>query len=120
MGDNKKMYVPKEILDVYKNDIINLTDILTPNEYELELEKLLFIKNFNFEVLIIQFLFFLHIRLLSGKTITTCNDIYEAMDILYAKGCKTIVVSSSNLSSNTDIKCIGRNVSSKYYLIYIM
>lgn len=40
MGDDKKMYVPKEILDVYKNDIIHLTDILTPNEYELELEKL--------------------------------------------------------------------------------
>lgn len=36
MGDNKKMYVPKEILDVYKNDIIHLTDIITPNEYELE------------------------------------------------------------------------------------
>jgi len=36
MGDNKKMYVQKEILDVYKNEIIHLTDILTPNEYELE------------------------------------------------------------------------------------
>jgi len=36
MGDNKKMYVPKEILDIYKNEIIHLTDILTPNEYELE------------------------------------------------------------------------------------
>lgn len=36
MGDNKQMYVPKEILDVYKNEIIHLTDILTPNEYELE------------------------------------------------------------------------------------
>lgn len=40
MGDNKKMYVPEEILDVYKNEIIKLTDILTPNEYELEWEKL--------------------------------------------------------------------------------
>jgi len=36
MGDNKEMYVPKEILDIYKNEIIHLTDILTPNEYELE------------------------------------------------------------------------------------
>lgn len=36
MGDNKTMYVPKEILDVYKSEILNLTDILTPNEYELE------------------------------------------------------------------------------------
>jgi len=36
MGDNKRMYVPNEILDIYKKYIINLTDILTPNEYELE------------------------------------------------------------------------------------
>jgi len=36
MGDNKEMYVPKEILDVYKNEKIHLTDILTPNEYELQ------------------------------------------------------------------------------------
>lgn len=36
MGDNKEMYVPIEILDVYKNYIIHLTDVLTPNEYELE------------------------------------------------------------------------------------
>lgn len=85
MGDNKRMYVPNEILEVYKNDIINLTDILTPNEYELEL--------------------------LTGKTITTSNDIYEAMGILYVQGCKTVVVSSSNTSSNSEIKCIGRNFS---------
>lgn len=36
MGDNKKMYVPEEMLDVYKKEIIHLTDIITPNEYELE------------------------------------------------------------------------------------
>jgi pyridoxal/pyridoxine/pyridoxamine kinase len=34
------MYVPKEILNVYKNEVIHLTDILTPNEYELEWVKL--------------------------------------------------------------------------------
>ncbi|CAI6348078.1 unnamed protein product [Macrosiphum euphorbiae] len=90
MGDNKKMYVPKEILDVYKNEIIHLTDILTPNEYELEL--------------------------LTGITITTTNDIYKAMNILYAQGCKTVVVSSSNISSNSVMKCIGRNFSYKEYV----
>lgn len=54
-------------------------------------------------------------RLLTGKTITSLNDIYEAMDMLYAQGCKTIIVSSSSVSSNSEIKCIGRNVSCKYY-----
>lgn len=57
------------------------------------------------------------IRLLTGKTITTSNDIYEAMDILYALGCKTIVVSSSSITKNNKIKCIGRNIYSKYYYI---
>ncbi|KAL5244682.1 hypothetical protein ACI65C_012092 [Semiaphis heraclei] len=90
MGDNKKMYVPKEILDVYKNEIIHLTDILTPNEYELEL--------------------------LTGITITTPNDIYKAMNILYAQGCKTVVVSSSNISSNSVMKCIGRHFSYEEYV----
>ncbi|XP_060862191.1 pyridoxal kinase-like [Metopolophium dirhodum] len=90
MGDNKKMYVPKEILDVYKNEIIHLTDILTPNEYELEL--------------------------LTGITITTPNDIYKAMNILYAQGCKTVVVSSSSISSNSVMKCIGRNFSYEEYV----
>jgi len=90
MGDNKKMYVPKEILDIYKNEIIQLTDILTPNEYELEL--------------------------LTGISITTSNDINKALNILYAHGCKTVVVSSSNISSNSIMKCIGRNFSYKEYV----
>ncbi|XP_060841778.1 pyridoxal kinase-like [Rhopalosiphum padi] len=90
MGDNKKMYVPKEILDIYKNEIIHLTDILTPNEYELEL--------------------------LTGISITTSNDINKALNILYDHGCKTVVVSSSNISSNSIMKCIGRNFSYKEYV----
>ncbi|XP_025192050.1 pyridoxal kinase [Melanaphis sacchari] len=90
MGDNKKMYVPKEILDIYKNEIIHLTDILTPNEYELEL--------------------------LTGITITTHNDINKALNILYTHGCKTVVVSSSNISSNSVMKCIGRNFFHEEYV----
>lgn len=91
MGDNNRMYVPEEMLDVYKNEIIKLTDVLTPNEYELEL--------------------------LSGKTITKADDVYEAMNILFAKGCKTVVVSSSNAaSSKAEMKCIGKHVSAGEYV----
>lgn len=50
-------------------------------------------------------------RLLTGKTITTSNDIQEAINILYAQGCKTVIVSSSNISSNNELKCIGRNIT---------
>jgi len=65
MGDNKQMYVPNEILDVYKNDIINLTDILTPNEYELEYKYFITI------FFIFTSYFYVFIRLLTGITITT-------------------------------------------------
>ncbi|KAI4464980.1 pyridoxal kinase [Holotrichia oblita] len=37
MGDNGKMYVPKELLPVYKDVLVPLADILTPNQFEIEL-----------------------------------------------------------------------------------
>ncbi|CAC5376074.1 pdxK [Mytilus coruscus] len=36
MGDNGKMYVPKELLPVYKETILPLADIITPNQYEAD------------------------------------------------------------------------------------
>jgi len=37
MGDNGEMYVPKELLPIYRDEIIPLADICTPNQYEMEL-----------------------------------------------------------------------------------
>lgn len=37
MGDNGKMYVPTELKEIYKKEIVPLADILTPNHFELEL-----------------------------------------------------------------------------------
>ena len=34
MGDNGKLYVPAESADVYRNDVVSLASILTPNEFE--------------------------------------------------------------------------------------
>jgi pyridoxine kinase len=36
MGDNGKMYVPEELLEIYKNTILPLADIITPNQFEVE------------------------------------------------------------------------------------
>lgn len=36
MGDNGVMYVPDALKDIYKNEIVPLADILTPNQFELE------------------------------------------------------------------------------------
>ncbi|KAJ4463138.1 putative Pyridoxal kinase [Paratrimastix pyriformis] len=35
LGDNNKFYVPEDVVRVYKEQILSLADILTPNEYEL-------------------------------------------------------------------------------------
>ena len=36
MGDNGKMYVPAELLPLYREQIVPLADIITPNQYEAE------------------------------------------------------------------------------------
>lgn len=36
MGDNGKMYVCKELLPVYREHIVPLADIITPNQFEAE------------------------------------------------------------------------------------
>lgn len=35
MGDNGKLYVPEELVNIYKNEIVPLADIVTPNQFEL-------------------------------------------------------------------------------------
>ena len=38
MGDRGQFYVPKELLDIYVNDIIPICDIATPNFFEAEMK----------------------------------------------------------------------------------
>lgn len=36
MGDNGEMYVPKELLPIYRDQILPIADIITPNQFEAE------------------------------------------------------------------------------------
>lgn len=36
MGDNGKMYVPDEMAEIFRKQIVNLATIMTPNQYEAE------------------------------------------------------------------------------------
>lgn len=36
MGDNGRMYVPESLLQIYRDTIVPLADIITPNQYEVE------------------------------------------------------------------------------------
>ncbi|KAL1131977.1 hypothetical protein AAG570_011588 [Ranatra chinensis] len=77
MGDEGKMYVPESLLPIYKETIIPLADIVTPNQFELEL--------------------------LTGKPVKTMNDAWKAINTFHEKGCKTVIISSSNLGANNEL-----------------
>lgn len=71
MGDNGQMYVPEELLSVYQETILPLADVITPNQFEIEL--------------------------ITDRKISNIEEAWKAMDILHEKGSKTVVISSSDL-----------------------
>lgn len=77
MGDNGKMYVPKELLPIYKTEIIPLANVITPNQYELEL--------------------------LVDRPIHSINDALQAIDALHENGVETVVLSSTELGTENHL-----------------
>lgn len=73
MGDQGAMYVPESLLPVYKNKVVPLSDILTPNQFEAEL--------------------------LTGRKIKTEADALKVMDMLHEMGPDTVVLTSTDLLS---------------------
>lgn len=77
MGDNGHMYVPKEILPMYQQVIIPLADVITPNQFELEL--------------------------LTNTKISSIEDAWNAINDIHKAGCKVIVLSSSDLGNEQNL-----------------
>lgn len=74
MGDDGVMYVPKELLPIYRDVIVPLADIVTPNQFEVEL--------------------------LTGKSVKTEEDAWSAVEWFHEKGVKTVAISSSELGGS--------------------
>jgi len=36
MGDEGKLYVPQEVVDIYASAVVPLADLITPNQFECE------------------------------------------------------------------------------------
>lgn len=68
MGDDGKLYVPQSQVNIYRDRLIVMADVVTPNQFELEL--------------------------LSEKEITTESTVLEAMDVLHKKGIPIVVLTS--------------------------
>ncbi|XP_061578998.1 pyridoxal kinase-like [Cololabis saira] len=73
MGDHGAMYVPENLLPVYKTQVVAMADILTPNQYEAEM--------------------------LTGRKINTKDDAIEVLDLLHEMGPETVVLTSTDLLS---------------------
>ena len=71
MGDNGEMYVPKDLLPIYREEIVPLADIVTPNQYEVEL--------------------------LTEKKICSEDDIWCAVEWFHERNIDTVAISSSEL-----------------------
>jgi pyridoxine kinase len=74
MGDLGKLYVPEELLSIYRESIVPLADIVTPNQFEAEL--------------------------LTGLKITDLASAQIVMLRLHELGVKTVVISSTELGSD--------------------
>ncbi|XP_070232906.1 pyridoxal kinase isoform X1 [Bos mutus] len=77
MGDQRNgegaMYVPDDLLPVYREKVVPVADIITPNQFEAEL--------------------------LTGRKIHTQEEALEVMDMLHSMGPDTVVITSSDLLS---------------------
>lgn len=77
MGDKwngeGSMYVPQDLLPVYREKVVPVADIITPNQFEAEL--------------------------LSGRKIHSQEEALEVMDMLHGMGPDTVVITSSDLPS---------------------
>jgi len=72
MGDfGPGMYVPKELLPVYQDVIVPLSDVCLPNQFEAEL--------------------------ITGRKIVKEEDALQVMQDFHAKGVKTVILSSTEL-----------------------
>lgn len=75
MGDAGKMYVPHSLLPIYRDEIIPLADIVTPNQFEAEL--------------------------ITGKKIENEADAWAAMEWFHERGIRMVALSSAEFGGAT-------------------
>jgi pyridoxine kinase len=79
LGDHGKLYVPAELVDLYKTHVVPIATVLTPNQFECEL--------------------------LTDSTICTVDDAWRACDALHARGVAIVVITSCYFG--TDMKLLA-------------
>lgn len=75
LGDHGKFYVPRELVKVYREMVIPVADVVTPNQFEVEQ--------------------------LTGITINTLDDARKACDKLHSMGPSTVFITSMVFPQDT-------------------
>jgi len=76
LGDMGRFYVPKELVDIYRKEVLPLADIITPNQFEVEQ--------------------------LTGITIQSLDDAQQACDELHDFGVSTVLITSIVFPDKSD------------------
>ncbi|KAH9185104.1 hypothetical protein AeNC1_012924 [Aphanomyces euteiches] len=76
MGDDNRLYVPPELVDIYRDEVLPFADIITPNQFECEL--------------------------LSGQSLKGDADVIAACQKLHALGPRIVIISSFVPSSDSE------------------
>ena len=71
MGDEGKLYVPDDVVPIYRDNLLQYADITTPNAFEAEL--------------------------LTGIRITTRQDAFDALAVIHSKGPRVAIISSAEI-----------------------
>uniref|UniRef100_A0A0B6Y840 Pyridoxal kinase n=1 Tax=Arion vulgaris TaxID=1028688 RepID=A0A0B6Y840_9EUPU len=81
MGDNGKLYVSEKLVPVYRTQIVEQADIITPNQFELEQ--------------------------LTQLPVETEQEAFTAMEKLHDRGVGIVVLTSSNLGGKETLLCLA-------------
>eukprot|EP00698_Gefionella_okellyi_P000634 TRINITY_DN1055_c0_g2_i2.p1 TRINITY_DN1055_c0_g2~~TRINITY_DN1055_c0_g2_i2.p1 ORF type:complete len:289 (-),score=29.67 TRINITY_DN1055_c0_g2_i2:538-1404(-) len=76
LGDNGKLYVPLDLIEMFRQEAVHRADILTPNQFEA--------------------------GCLTNRAINSETDAFAACDDLHKLGCKVVVITSIELESHPD------------------
>lgn len=72
-----KLYVPEALVEIYRNEIIPLADIVTPNQFEVEL--------------------------ITEKKVSTESDAWQGAQWFHDRGVKIVALSSSNIGNENEL-----------------
>ncbi|XP_053213402.1 pyridoxal kinase-like [Panonychus citri] len=85
MGDNGKFYVSDDQVKIYREQLLPLADIITPNQFEAEV--------------------------LTGIKIESTDDIIKAIDILHSRGVSCVCITSTEIGDEARLPCFASRLN---------